>query len=521
MKMHSILQYVLVSIIISFLAGCITIAQQRHEAKQQKDFVKLFQMLKEAPNYDKLNIADSIIEISDFNSINYLKLGLQENSAELREKFAFGFCRLEESKVMEQTANLLKDENLRVRASATRGLMQHLKASDRHLTVLIENNLLVNNTELNLLSAEALMLIGNDAGHKVVRNAVNESFVLTRQEAIRILGLFTDPDDVKLLAPYLNDPNFTFRKLAKEAIEKITGQNIIVTNTVTTPTEAPKNRPVQQYAQQTSSNSTAGQLNLSSYFSKAGGAEVNQSTAPLQTAVPLTYHALVIGIDQYKKITKLKTAISDAQTVASVLKDDYGFIVKTLLNPTRAEVINAISEYRKQLTTKDGLLIYYAGHGWLDKEADEGYWLPVDATEDNEANWISTSSNITASLRAMEARHVLVVADSCYSGKLTRGLNITPKSPSQISRLQEKKARKVIASGGLEPVADSNGKEKHSVFASAFLKALRENNQIMTSTDLFSTVRTSVIRNADQTPEFGVIHKAGDDGGDFVFVKKR
>lgn len=236
---------------------------------------------------------------------------------------------------------------------------------------------------------------------------------------------------------------------------------------------------------------------------------------------PMTYHALVIGIDQYKKITKLKTAISDAQTVSSVLKGDYGFNVKTLLNPTRAEVISAISEYRKQLTAKDGLLIYYAGHGWLDKEADEGYWLPVDATEDNEANWISTSSNITASLRAMEARHVLVVADSCYSGKLTRGLNIAPKSPSQISRLQEKKARKVIASGGLEPVADSNGKEKHSVFASAFLKALRENNQAMTSTDLFSTVRTSVMRNADQTPEFGVIHKAGDDGGDFVFVKKR
>jgi len=121
----------------------------------------------------------------------------------------------------------------------------------------------------------------------------------------------------------------------------------------------------------------------------------------------------------------------------------------------------------------------------------------------------------------MEARHVLVVADSCYSGKLTRGLNIAPKSPGQISRLQEKKARKVIASGGLEPVADSNGKEKHSVFASAFLKALRENIQVMTATDLFSTVRASVIRDADQTPEFGVIHKAGDDGGDFVFVKKR
>jgi hypothetical protein len=237
------------------------------------------------------------------------------------------------------------------------------------------------------------------------------------------------------------------------------------------------------------------------------------------TSTPLNYHALVIGIDQYKKISKLKTAVNDAQAVASTLGNDYKFAVKTLINPTRVEIITAVNNYRKLLTSNDALLIYYAGHGWLDKEADEGYWLPVDASEEYVIDGIATSTTITGTLKAMDARHVLVVADSCYSGKLTRGLNVAPKSPSEVTRLQGKKARKIIASGGLEPVTDSNGKEKHSVFASAFLNALKDNNKAMTATDLFSNVRTSVIRNADQTPEYGVIHKAGDDGGDFIFLK--
>ncbi len=33
-------------------------------------------------------------------------------------------------------------------------------------------------------------------------------------------------------------------------------------------------------------------------------------------------------------------------------------------------------------------MIYYAGHGNLDIDSDEGYWLPVDAEPDNQARVI-------------------------------------------------------------------------------------------------------------------------------------
>ena len=230
------------------------------------------------------------------------------------------------------------------------------------------------------------------------------------------------------------------------------------------------------------------------------------------------FYALVIGINKYKYLPNLKTAENDAKKVTQVLKIDYGFNVKLLLNPTRAQIISNLGHFRRELSTKDNLLIYYAGHGWLDKDADEGYWLPMDASKEDESNWISNAT-ITSSVRAIRAKHVIIVADSCYSGKLIRGLHIQRKTSDYLTRISKKKARVVLTSGGLEPVADAGGKGQHSVFASAFIEALKENNGVLDGISLFTKIRRPVMVNSDQTPEYADIRKAGHDGGDFLFVR--
>ena len=187
------------------------------------------------------------------------------------------------------------------------------------------------------------------------------------------------------------------------------------------------------------------------------------------------------------------------------------------MDANRSDILLALNNLRWKLTKSDNFLIYYAGHGWLDKEADEGYWLPVNAQKDNMLAWISNSS-ITASLRALKAKHVLIVADSCYSGKLARGVHIVNKTPGYLSRLSRNKARCVISSGGLEPVIDSGGDGLHSVFATAFLNALKENYDILDGAQLFNKLRRPVMLNSDQTPQYSDIRKAGHEGGEFLFV---
>ena len=119
----------------------------------------------------------------------------------------------------------------------------------------------------------------------------------------------------------------------------------------------------------------------------------------------------------------------------------------------------------------------------------------------------------------MQAKHVMVVADSCFSGALTRGFKIDQQTPDYLERMVKKTARTVLTSGGLEPVMDSGG-GGHSVFAQALLTLLEENTGVLDASKLFSQLRPKVMSDSNQTPEYGDIHQAGHDGGDFLFVRQ-
>ena len=119
----------------------------------------------------------------------------------------------------------------------------------------------------------------------------------------------------------------------------------------------------------------------------------------------------------------------------------------------------------------------------------------------------------------MQAKHVLVVADSCYSGSLTRGLAIGSGSSSYYEDIVKRRARTVLTSGGLEPVLDAGG-GGHSVFAKAFLDALQTNSGVIDGEGIYHKVYDQVRLNAEQEPGYGNIRLAGHDGGDFLFVQE-
>ena len=234
------------------------------------------------------------------------------------------------------------------------------------------------------------------------------------------------------------------------------------------------------------------------------------------------YYALVIGINDYKNLPRLETAVNDASTLHDLLSREFGFRSTLLLNPTRYAMVRALDRMRRELTQDDNLLIFYAGHGVLDQDTDRGYWLPVDAEKDSQANWVSVST-VTDTLQAMSAQHVLIVADSCYSGALTRDAPVVltrgQTRQAELNRLSEKRARKVMTSGGLEPVNDSGG-DGHSVFTRALLETLKGTDEPTQGFELFTQVRRAVVVNAEQTPQYADIRLAGDGGGDFVFVPR-
>jgi hypothetical protein len=230
------------------------------------------------------------------------------------------------------------------------------------------------------------------------------------------------------------------------------------------------------------------------------------------------YYALVIGNNEYPGLSNLRSAVGDARAVSNVLEVNYGFKVDHLENATRSQILKSIGKLRANVTRKDNVLIYYAGHGHLDQAADEGYWLPIDADRSDQSNWIATD-RIVSQVKAMQAKHVMVVADSCFSGTITRAIKIEQRTPEWLSEIVKKKARTALTSGGLEPVMDT-GSGNHSAFAYAFISLLEENDGVLDASQLFSKLRPKVMVNSTQTPQYGKIHMAGDDGGDFLFVRR-
>ena len=83
------------------------------------------------------------------------------------------------------------------------------------------------------------------------------------------------------------------------------------------------------------------------------------------------------------------------------------------------------------------------------------------------------------------------------------------------------KVRKAFTSGGEEPVLD-NSNIGHSVFAKNLIKALKNNNEIITGNELAKEVILEISLDANQTPLYSDIRNAGGDiGGDFLFIPKK
>lgn len=270
-----------------------------------------------------------------------------------------------------------------------------------------------------------------------------------------------------------------------------------------------------------------------SFVAQEQRAQSRQQSAQVQTAsiaggdeIALgDYYALIIGNNNYQHFSTLATAVNDARETEHLLRYKYNFKTRLLLNADRYTILSTLNELRQSLRPEDNLLIYYAGHGKLDESNNRGYWLPVDAETDNTSNWISNTA-ITDILNVTEAKHILVVADSCYSGTLTQTplARVETDIPADVREewikvMTETRARITLTSGGVEPVLDGGG-GTHSVFAKAFIDALRDNNEILEGYSLYSQVldrMTSTPAAAGQVPQYAPIHLAGHESGEFFF----
>jgi hypothetical protein len=229
------------------------------------------------------------------------------------------------------------------------------------------------------------------------------------------------------------------------------------------------------------------------------------------------YHALVIGTGDYLYLPEVATAVDDADAVAALLRDRYGFHVTELRNPTLGELQTAIERSIRTVREGENLLLYFAGRGFLSEELGRCYWFPADATGDDPTEGVSNDDLVSA-LRALRGLRALVVADTCFTASRRREVARVEEGDSR--RASKQRTRVVLTSGGLEPIQAGAGRP-HSVFTGALLDVLRANRAPLAGTSLFAEIRRIAATGTSQSPEYGDIRDAGHEGGDFFFFPTR
>lgn len=233
------------------------------------------------------------------------------------------------------------------------------------------------------------------------------------------------------------------------------------------------------------------------------------------------YYALIIGESEYADdaIEDLDHPVNDATEFRRVLEQYYTFDpenVTMLTNPTRAQIIESFDALSKKVTNRDQFLIFYAGHGVWDPDLKQGYWLPSDAKLSSKAQWLSNST-IRDYVGGIDSKHTLLITDACFSGGIFKERGVSFADSKAMLEMYRLPSRKAMTSGALKTVPDK------SVFVAYLIKDLMNNTQpLLSAEDLFRTFKIAVINNSPdgQVPQYGAIGQVGDEGGDFIFLKR-
>jgi hypothetical protein len=232
-----------------------------------------------------------------------------------------------------------------------------------------------------------------------------------------------------------------------------------------------------------------------------------------------SFYALLIGINEYNdpQLPNLDHPVKDAESLYNVLVSQYMFDPQNVIllrNVARADINDALDLLAQKITPEDNLLIFYAGHGWWDEKANIGYWLPSDAKHNLKAEWFRNST-LCDYIKEINSKHTLLITDACFGGSIFKTRSISLEAPKAIQMLYNLPSRKAMTSGTITEVPDQ------SSFVKYLVDRLYENKEkCISSEQLFASFRIAVINNSDVIPQYGEIKNVGDEGGDFIFIRR-
>jgi len=235
-------------------------------------------------------------------------------------------------------------------------------------------------------------------------------------------------------------------------------------------------------------------------------------------------YVVLIAINEYQNWQPLQNPVNDAAKIKKILISKYHIDKVDELyneNATKMAIMKLFEDMQIKIQPDDSFLIFYSGHGYLDKASNNGFWIPVDGGEDryNKDRWIS-NSEILGNICKMKSKHILIISDSCFSGDLLQGYK---EGAPEINSEYFKKAyslfcRQALTSGARERVPDD------SEFSNQLIIVLEENMHLYLDTlMIYSKIRLGIKKTFPLCGELncGELKEANhQQGASFLFFLK-
>ncbi|KAF8752246.1 Caspase domain [Rhizoctonia solani] len=169
-------------------------------------------------------------------------------------------------------------------------------------------------------------------------------------------------------------------------------------------------------------------------------------------------HALIIGINDYPNLSKLKGAVADADAFAEFLQSDLKVPAQQIVNlrdnaATRQAIIDSIMQLwsNPHINYGDPILIYYAGHGGARRATEQWknekgahvvqviFPFDYDVKENDSSEPIlcipdRTIAGLLNELSNQKGDNITVIFDSCHSASGTRDLITTRPKKGVLDR---------------------------------------------------------------------------------------
>ncbi len=193
-------------------------------------------------------------------------------------------------------------------------------------------------------------------------------------------------------------------------------------------------------------------------------------------------YALVVGIEKYRDIKGVDFAASDASLMGRYLVELLGYPeenVATILNEraTRSDIEKYFGLWLKnRATSRSRVFVYYAGHGAPNPKTGDAYLVPFDG----DPNYLETTAyplkSLYADLAALQAKEVILVLDSCFSG--AGGRSVIAKGARPLVTLKSslgptKDNAVVFAATSGEQISTFYEEARHGLLTYFLLKGLK------------------------------------------------